>query len=203
MFAKKIHPALQQGLSDKAYPAPLEGQPEFFKLIKAGAHIICCGEPGTGKRTVLAAGIIQKLQRAIDDVPRAIIATATADEAANIASIVSSLAIYTDLRIFDAHSKPESGGDINEAIYYGADIVAGTPKKLFELYNSNSLNLSGVSFFAVLGLDSIRVQDTVSALDRISESVPKAQMVALTQHLSNKTERYEQMFMKSPAVIEF
>lgn len=200
MFARKLLPALEKKLELESITSPIGVQKPCFSRIKSGGDLICKSAESSGKSTVLCIGLIQKLQKAVDDIPRAIVFVPDAEHSAKLFEMLTELASKTDLRIFDAH-EPTNYDMLKDAIYMGSDIVIGTAIRLAELYNSNVINLSDLKLFAIDDFDALSRNDANAQLERLTDSAEKAQKLIFCSNLNGRIERYAERFLKFPELI--
>lgn len=149
----------------------------------------------------MACAVIQMLQRAIDDVPRALIFVPDVAEAEALFALFEKLARYTSLRIFSAH-----GGKYFEeqktAIYMGSDIVIGTPNRLGELYAENVLNLSGLKHFILENAELYIRQDASDHISRLAESAMKAKFILISDSFTPRVDRFIERYMNDETIVE-
>lgn len=201
MFAKKLYPALAKALEENGIDEPRFAQKEFFTAIKTGKDTACIAPYHTGRTTAMACAVIQMLQRAIDDVPRALIFVPDINEAEALLAIFENLARYTSLRIFSAH-----GGKYFEeqktAIYMGSDVVIGTPNRLGELYAENVLNLSGLKYFVLENSELFIRQDANDHISRLAESAMKSKFILISDSFTPRVDRFIERYMNDESIIE-
>jgi len=195
MFAKKIYEPLNKALEEQNIDSPIFLQKRCFSIIKSGADMLCHSDSNTGKTTVLAIGLIQKLQKAVGDVPRAIVFVPETTDAALCKTVLDKCATHTDLRIFDAHA-PRRKDDLNTDIYMGSDIVIGTAQRMAELYNSNVINLSDLKMFAIDDADKITRLDANAHLERLAESGTKAQFLLFGETCTERMLRFANLYTR-------
>ena len=85
-------------------------------------------------RIAVAATIIHKLKASFEDVARALILVQNSEIADEYARHFETLGKHTDLRVWTAYPGPQLL-KLKEDIYFGADVVIATPKRLNELLN--------------------------------------------------------------------
>ncbi len=201
MFAKKLYPQLARALEENKIDEPVSIQKAFYSAIKCGKDTACIAAYGTGRSTAMVCAMIQMLQRAIDDVPRALVFVHDITEAEKVLEMFESLARYTNLRIFSAH-----GGKYYEeqktSIYLGSDIVIGTPNRLGELYAENVLNLSGLKFFVIDNAELFIRQDANDNISRLSESAMKAKFIVISDSFTPRVDRFIERYMEDETIIE-
>ena len=108
---------------------------------------------------------------------------------------------YTDLRVHTA-CEDEKINDQKDKIYMGSDVVIGTAKRLNQIYSLYALNLGVVKIFAIDDAELVIKSTNYPQIDRLSESLPKAQRLVFAQELTEWIERYAQEFMNVQEIIE-
>jgi superfamily II DNA/RNA helicase len=84
----------------------------------------------------------------------------------------------------------------------GSDVVIGTAKRLNKIYSLYALNLSGVKIFAIDDADSVVKIMNYLQIDRLSESMPKAQRVVFATQMTEWLDRFSSEFMNIQEVVE-
>ena len=62
-------------------------------------------------------------------------------------------------------------------LYFGTELIIGTPKRLCELYYQNGFNIGELKFFMVIDINTIFKKGLRGFVSRISESLPKCKKV--------------------------
>jgi superfamily II DNA/RNA helicase len=81
-------------------------------------------------------------------------------------------------------------------------VVIGTAKRMNRIYSLYALNLSSVMIFAIDDAESVIKSINYLQIDRLSESLPKAQKVVFANDLTEWLERYSNEFMNIQEIIE-
>lgn len=58
-------------------------------------------------------------------------------------------------------------------LYFGTELIIGTPKRLCELYYQNGFNIGRLRFFMILDINEIFKKGLRGFVSRVSESLPK------------------------------
>ena len=201
MFVKKLNKALSEALLEAGFTEPTEVQQLCIPRIKSGADMVCIAPEGQGKTTMLVIGIIQRLTEALNDVPRALVIVDSKERALEIKAIFDLLGKNTNLRVFcsDVERKIE---DQRDKIYAGSDVIIGTAKRLNELYSFSALNLSDLKMFVVDDAEIVMRQLITSQIDRLAGSIPKSQQLVFGSHNTDRIDRFIELFMHNPTIIE-
>ena len=62
-------------------------------------------------------------------------------------------------------------------LYYGTELIIGTPKRLCELYYQNGFNIGQLRFFMILDINEIFKKGLRGFVSRVSESLPKCKKI--------------------------
>lgn len=202
MFKEKLHKKLVAALSESEVETPTPLQAKCLSRINAGADIIVEAPEGSGKSTLIVITCIQKLQRAIDEPPRAIILVADKEKALAMQHQFKMFGKNTDLRF----TCVLDGGDLDEEsgeIYEGTDVVIGTAKRIVEIYFSRTFNLNKIKFFAIDDAEMIIKNSWLGQMDRLALSLPKCQRIAFTNDFNEKVEKMINKLLVAPQFVEF
>ncbi len=100
--------------------------------------------------------------------------------------------------IADKFNKPiRSQRDIHELkedIYFGADVVIATPKRLNELLNIEGFNSAALQTLVLDASHQLLKVGNIAFTQRISDSIPLKQRVALSTENKGSTEAYMDRF---------
>jgi ATP-dependent RNA helicase RhlE len=201
MFNEKLNKKLSAGLTEAGFETQKELQLKSIAKINGGFDAICIGPAGAGKTSTIAITAIQKLQRAIEDAPRAIILVADKEKAISLKEQFDLLAKHTDLRsvsVFEEGKINEQSGEI----YFGTDVVIGTAKRLLEIYFQRNLNLNKIKLFVIDDAEMMIKNSWQGQVDRLALSLPKCQHLVFTTVLDEKIEKLISKFIIAPIVVE-
>jgi superfamily II DNA/RNA helicase len=201
MFEKKLNKSLFAALLDAGIAEANEVQKKCISPIKSGGDMICIAPDGFGKTTTLVISVIQQLTGALNDVPRAIVVTDTKEKALEVKAVFDLLGKNTNLRV--VCSDVERRIDIQrDKIYVGCDVIVGTAKRLNELYSISGINLNGLRMFVVDDAELVMRQSITSQIDRLATYMPKSQRLVFANAFTDRVERYSEMFMHNPTLVE-
>ena len=200
MFAKKIDPALQASLENLNIETATENQKKWISRLKSGGDLIAVGAENSGKTTSYIVTLIHRLKHAVADVPRAMVLCATKEDVLACQEQFEKIGQHTDLRFHVGFD----GADIQkqkDVIYFGTDIVIGTPKRIGDLMSIEGINFTAIKTLIIDDGQEIMKHTALSITNRIAESLPSAQIAICTQNSSVNTTRFANKFMKSPKTI--
>lgn len=200
-FKKLIKP-LQESLTELGFEHATPFQQQIIPKIKGGLNLFGIAPEGSGKSTALALGVIQKLNGvAFDDVPRALIFVKDRDAAHALEEKFKIFLGNSDLRIYSAYEEPKINNQRDD-IYAGVDIVIATPKRLSKLYYMNGINLARLQLLVVEDAEFIFDNSCHTDVKRITESVPKCQLLVFNKAFTNRMEKLQDLFMENAQIVE-
>lgn len=202
MFTEKLDVQLLESLEENGLTESTELQHVCIPKIKSGRDLVCVANDGTGKTTTIIVSVLQKLKASFDDNPRAIIIVPDSDSANKIKEEFIRLGEYTDLRI---HTACEDGKLDNQKdeIYMGSDVVIGTAKRLNQVYSVYGLNLTMAKILAIDDAELVIKSINYTQIDRLAESMPKAQKLVFSSDVNDWIARFADEFMNVQEITEF
>jgi len=201
VFTEKLNKQLAQSLLENKFEEPFELQALCIKKASSGTDVIAEAPANTGKSTTIVIFTLQKLQTAVADAPRALIVVANNEDVLSMKEQFTLLGKHTNLRVHAAH-EGEKIDKQAEAIYFGADVVIGTPVRVLELYFKKNLNINQIKLFAIDDAEMIIKNSNQGQIDRLALSLPKCQHLVFTTDYSAKVERLIEKFIVAPQFIE-
>ncbi len=144
-------------------------------------------------RIAVAATIIHKLKASFEDVARALILVQNSEIADEYERHFETLGKHTDLRVWTAYPGPQLL-KLKEDIYFGADVVIATPKRLNELLNIEGFNSAAVQTLVLDASYQLLKVGNIAFTQRISDSIPLKQRVALSTENKGSTAAYMDRF---------
>ena len=201
MIKEKLDAPLLEVLNEIGFDESTETERICIPMIKSGHDLMCIAGKGAGKTTTVVVSVLQRLKSSLDDVPRAVIIVPNKERGAEMKAEFDRLGQYTDLRVNTACDNEKI--DVQkDKIYMGSDVVIGTAKRMNLIYSLYALNLNSVKIFAIDDADLVIKSINYLQIDRLSESMPKAQKIVFATDLTEWLERYSNEFMNIQEVIE-
>ena len=201
MIKEKLDIQLLEVLKENGFAESTELEKICIPRIKSGHDLLCIAGKDTGKTTTVVVSILQRLKSSLEDVPRAVVIVPNKERGAEMKAEFDRLGQYTDLRVNMACDDEKI--DIQkDRIYMGSDVVIGTAKRLNLIYSLYALNLSSVKIFAIDDAESVIKSINYLQIDRLSESMPKAQKILFAGVHTEWLERFSNHFMNNQEVIE-
>ncbi len=195
----KIKTEIVTALNEMDITEPTDIQNKSIPVIKAGSDIIGISKTGSGKTLAFSVEILEKIEPGKGI--QALVVVPVRELAEQVAK---------EIRKFGKYLKPDV------AVIYGgvslapqtehlrrADIVVGTPGRLLDHLNRNSLNLSKVKIVVLDEADKMASMGFIQDIEKILHATPKTRQtllfgVTIDQDIAKIRDRY----MKHPAVIK-
>ncbi|HLU86359.1 MAG TPA: DEAD/DEAH box helicase [Taishania sp.] len=190
MSFKKIKPEVIEAL-ERAQIVSLEAEAaQFFKAIKSGRPTFIIAPQHSGKTTASIVAMFNKINQEYEGSPRAIYMTSTIENAEQVHKRMSPVARKLDVTVDLVHDKGNIVQQRND-IFDGTEIIVGNPKRIFELYLQNGINLKLLDLFIIDDFDECMASSKQAELKRLIESLEKkTQLVILTNANTKKTEAF-------------
>lgn len=190
MSFKKLKPEVVEALKTIPIESLIDDAKSFFTTIKSGKNLLISAPVSSGKTTTAIVSIFNKVNQEYEGSPRAILLTDTIEKAEalhkKIAPVCRKLDVTADL----IHDKGNSVQQRND-IFDGTEIIIGNPKRVFELYLHNGINLKLLDLFIVDDLDACLLNHKQAELKRLIESLEsKTQLILLTNTCNKKVESF-------------
>lgn len=182
-------------------PAPNELQEKVMQRGKQGGDLLVVTGSGAGKTIASALLALQKVPESCEGSPRAVIICADSDQAKELAKLLATVSRRKELMIELAHDKGPMIEQRNH-IFEGADIVVGTPKRIYDLYIQNGINLGMLKLFILDDAETMLKESTIGQLRRIADSLPRCQRVIFANAVTEKLEKVMDDVLINPMTIE-
>ena len=202
MFLKKINKDLLQGIEQAGFTEPTELQKESFGTIKSGADCVLAAPDGEGKSTAIAINVIQKLQKAFEQSPRALILVQDKTKVLEMEEIFATLGKYTDLRVYGVYEQGDIDYDKNQ-ISVGIDVLIGTPGRLNDMFATAGYDVNQLKMFIADDTEILLKARMDSKITRISNSIAKTQRLFFTDVITERVELLADRLMTEPYFFEF
>lgn len=192
---------LLENIEKFQYTVDTELQIACCKRIKSGGDALILSEDKKQVVVALIAGILEIVQTpADDDAPRILIVAPDKDTCLEIELIWTQLSKRTEM----IHTLTlETGDKIKQrnALFNGADLVIGMPKRVNELYFQNGINVNHLNYFVIIDSEKCIKNSSINHLARMVDSFPKCQKIISNDVLAKYTERLVDAILVNPLVI--
>ncbi|WP_297333460.1 DEAD/DEAH box helicase [Flavobacterium sp.] len=201
MKLKKINPGLQKALEEAGLTEPTEVQIETFGTIKSGADCVVAAPDGEGKTTAIVINVIQKLEKAFEQSPRALIVVQDKARVQEMQEMFRQYGSYTNLRVYGVYEQGDIDYDKNQ-ISVGIDVLIGTPNRLNEMFSSAGYDVNRLKMFVVDDTEAMLKIRLETKLGRISNSISKTQRIFFTDVITERVEFFADRIMTEPVFFE-
>ncbi len=202
MSFKKLKPEVVEALKTIPIESLTTTANTFFSNIKSGKNVLISAPVSSGKTTTALVSIFNKVNQEYEGSPRAILLTDTIEKAETLHKKITPVCRKLDVTADLIHDKGNSIQQRND-IFDGTEIIIGNPKRIFELYLQNGINLKLLDLFIVDDLDECLSNHKQAELKRLIESLEsKTQLVLLTNVYSKKVETFVESLEIPLTIIE-
>lgn len=201
MFLKKINQNLAKALEENGLLEANELQKESFGTIKSGIDCVLSSPEKGGKTTTIVINVIQRLEKAFEESPRALIIVKDKAKVLEIQDIFSKLGFYTDLRIYGVYEQGDIDYDKNQ-ISLGIDVLVGTAGRLNDMFGSAGFDVNRLKMFIADDIDDLLKMRLEPKIVRLSDSISKTQRLFFTQNITERVELLADRLMIEPLFFE-
>ncbi|HXU44284.1 MAG TPA: DEAD/DEAH box helicase [Thermoanaerobaculia bacterium] len=169
----ELHPDLLSGVRDLGFNQPTTLQRDSLPPALEGRDVLALAVTGSGKTAAYLLPVLERLLRREEpSAERALILAPSRELAIQIRERARAFAQRTDLRIFAICD----GGDADEALAAGLDLLVATPAALGAAVERMPELLQGVEILVLDELERMLGPELVAALDRLP-SAPRQRMI--------------------------
>ena len=202
MLLKKINSNLAKALEESGLMQPTELQKETFGTIKSGSDCVFCAPSELAKTTTIVINVIQKLEKAFEQSPRALIFVQDKAKVLEMLEMFRKYGHYSDLRVYGVYEQGDIDYDKNQ-ISIGIDVLVGTPVKLNDMFSSAGFDVNQLKMFIVDDTETLLKNRMESKIVRISDSIAKTQRLLFTDVITERVEILADKIMVEPYFFEF
>src|SRR5512139_743076 len=161
---------LRRAVAEDGYTKPTPVQTASFRPIRDGKDVIVRSKTGTGKTAAFGLPMLER----IPDGRRkasALIMTPTRELALQVAEEMTALAKHRDLRVVTVYGGA-SIGDQKDALDAGAEIVVGTPGRIYDFIRRKTLRLEETMVCCLDEADEMLNMGFFEEVTRILDHLP-------------------------------
>ena len=152
-----------------------EFENEIKKVFRSGNSLVVKGNPKDYFELIQEL-ILMEIPEPEEGSPRGLILFSHDQVARDFDSFISDTFKRNDLTSDLIVEKGQRIKQRND-LYFGTELIIGTPKRLCELYYQNGFNIGELRFFMVLDINEIFKKGLRGFVIRISESLPKCKKI--------------------------
>jgi ATP-dependent RNA helicase RhlE len=183
------------------YPTPIQEQ--TYRRITAGSDLVGIAQTGTGKTFAYLLPVLNQLEYSNQPQPRVLIIVPTRELVLQVKEETEKLSKYKNVRIKEVFG----GANINtqkEYVYVGgADIVIGTPGRLFDIAVTGVLKLNKIKKVIIDEVDEMLSLGFRPQVEQLFEMMPqKKQNLMFSATLSENVEEFINKYFYEPVKVE-
>lgn len=199
---EKINENFEHTLIDGGINPPNELQSAILKRIKQGGDLLVVAPKGSGKTYAAMLSMLLKTPESYEGSPRSLYIGSDNDEIVDMNKKLRLITRRKEIMVEPAHDK---GKMVEQRvfIYQGADIVIGNPKRIYDLYIQNGLNLNKLNLLIIDNPEIFLKDKLIGELNRLADSLPNCQRIILVEQINARTEKILDHFLNHPMVIEW
>ncbi|MCO5260047.1 MAG: DEAD/DEAH box helicase [Crocinitomicaceae bacterium] len=190
MSFKKVKPEVVEALKFVQIEQLDGDSKRFFSSIKSGKNLVIYAPINSGKTTTALVSIFNKVNSEYEGSPRVIYLTSTPDNAETIYNKAKIICRKLDITADLAHDKGNMIQQRND-IFDGTEIIIGNPKRVYDLYIQNGINIALLDLFIIDDLDACLTLHKQAEMKRLIESLEKkTQLIFFTNAINNKIQSF-------------
>lgn len=201
MLLKKINQGLSQSLQDAGLTEPNELQVDTWSTIKSGVDCVIALPDGGGKTTTIVINVIQRLEKAFEHSPRALIMVQDKAKVLEMQELFRKFGNHTDLRVYGVYEQGDIDYDKNQ-ISVGIDVIIGTPVRLNEMFSTAGFDVNRLKMFIIDDAEAILKLRHDTKIARLSNSIAKTQRLFFTDVITERVELLADKLMVEPLFFE-
>lgn len=191
---------MQRAIEERGYRHPTPVQSRAIPEILAGHDLIVRSKTGTGKTAAFAIPIVERLPKG-ERKPLALVLCPTRELALQVSQEMEALAKGQDLRVAAIYGGASMNQQIR-ALEEGAEIVVGTPGRVFDHIRRRTLDLSEAKIGVLDEADEMLSMGFFEEVTRILDHLPKERQTLLfSATLSPDIERLISKYLLEPKTL--
>jgi ATP-dependent RNA helicase DeaD len=192
--------AVRRGIAERGYTKPTPVQSASFRPIRDGKDVIVRSKTGTGKTAAFAIPMLER----IPDGRRkasALVMCPTRELALQVSEEMAALAKHKDLRVVTVYGGA-SMGDQKDKLEAGAEIVVGTPGRIYDFIRRKSLQLDDAVVCCLDEADEMLNMGFFEEVTRILDHLPDTcQQLLFSATVPADIEQIIREYLTSPETI--
>lgn len=197
-----LNKPLLNALADLQYTRPTTIQHKAFPVVMSGRDVVGIAQTGTGKTLSYLLPALRQWEFSKDAVPRILIMVPTRELVTQVVETAQQLSKYMSVKTVGVYG----GTNIKTqmaALYEGADIVVGTPGRVFDLALNGSLKMKQIKKLVIDEVDEMLSLGFRYQLTNILTLLPqKRQNLMFSATLTDDVEALINDFFNAPEKIE-
>ncbi|MGH3530327.1 MAG: DEAD/DEAH box helicase, partial [Mycobacterium sp.] len=174
----QIHPSVLQAVVDVGYESPSAIQAATIPALMAGSDVVGLAATGTGKTAAFAVPILSKIDTG-SRVTQALVLAPTRELALQVAEAFSRYGAHLpQINVLPIYGGSSYGVQL-AGLKRGAQVVVGTPGRVIDHLERQTLDLSRVDYLVLDEADEMLSMGFAEDVERILSETPEYKQVAL------------------------
>src|SRR5512147_3257547 len=191
---------VRRAIAERGYEKPTPVQAQTFRPVRDGKDVIVRSKTGTGKTAAFAIPILERIPDARRK-PSALIMCPTRELALQVAEEVTSLAKHRDLSVVAVYGGASMGDQLDK-LKAGAEIVVGTPGRIYDHIRRGTLKLDGMMVCCLDEADEMLNMGFFEEVTRILDHLPDdAQQLLFSATVPADIEQIIREYLTEPEAI--
>jgi ATP-dependent RNA helicase DeaD len=192
--------AVRRAVAEKGYQRPTPVQVSSFAPIRAGKDVIVRSKTGTGKTAAFAMPILERIPEGRRKVS-CLVMCPTRELAIQVAQEFEELAKHKDLSVVAIYGGASMGAQLDK-LKAGAEIVVGTPGRIFDHIKRKTLKLDECMVSCLDEADEMLNMGFFEEVTRILDHLPEdCQQLLFSATVPADIEQIIQQYLTDPETI--
>jgi ATP-dependent RNA helicase DeaD len=176
--ALALRPEVQQALADVGYESPSPIQAATIPPLLEGRDVLGQAQTGTGKTAAFALPILSRIE-ARPGKPQALVLAPTRELAIQVAEAFQRYAAHIPgFQVLPIYGGQSYGPQLH-ALRRGVHVVVGTPGRVIDHLDKNTLDLSELKYLVLDEADEMLRMGFIDDVEKVLEATPPTRQVAL------------------------
>ena len=161
---------VRRGIAERGYVHPTPVQASTFRPLRDGRDVIVRSKTGTGKTAAFAIPMLERIPGGRRK-PSALVMCPTRELALQVADEIAALGKHVDLSVVVIYGGASMGEQLDK-LQKGAEIVVGTPGRIYDHIRRGTLELSEVMVSVLDEADEMLNMGFFEEVTRILDHLP-------------------------------
>ena len=203
-----LDPRIRRALVDLGFENPTPIQQKAIAPLLAGRDVIGRARTGTGKTAAFGLPLLARLAppegggTARTVTPRALVLAPTRELALQVSEAIQSFGKFLNLRVATLYGGASYGPQLR-ALRDGVHIVVGTPGRLIDHLERETLSLRDVEIVVLDEADEMLRMGFIEDVERLMGATPATRQVALfSATMPDAIRRVADAYLKEPVTVQ-
>ncbi|WP_373044569.1 DEAD/DEAH box helicase [Vulgatibacter sp.] len=191
---------IKRSIADRGYTHPTPVQAQAIPKVIEGKDLIVRSKTGTGKTAAFSIPVLERLP-AGSRKPLGLVLCPTRELALQVAEEATALGQHKDLRVAAIYGGAPMGAQV-KALEDGAELIVGTPGRVYDHIRRGTLDLSGAMVAVLDEADEMLSMGFFEEVTRILDKLPKSRQTLLfSATVPPDIERLIRKYLKDPETL--